>query len=350
MATPQPKKVDVEETKKDEQHSKEKSYINLYFCKINVGMVFTYIYLFASILLNIVNRLLYQKFHFKFNFTLMFCQQLFCFMFFTFVASKNENFKKKAGEISLKDFLKLKYYYIFFCLLFTLNYLSSFIGNQLVVNTAMFLILRKFLTVLNYLFDLFVNKKTLPSYFTSSIILITLGTLLTGFDDLTADYLGYFIVFVNNTLSLLYGQMSDKFTKKTGVSNIKLLIYNSYLVTPLLLVAMVVTGELGRLMLFINDNNVDFKFGLTLLGSCLLCVILNSSYLISNEKNSSLFTQLLSNCKDIFIALISLVILKDFKPTFKTIAGIILSTLGALVFSFKSIKDNIRIGLKKKEQ
>ena len=34
--------------------------------------------------------------------------------------------------------------------------------------------------------------------------------------------------------------------------------------------------------------------------SCLLCVVLNSSYLISNEKNSSLFTQLLSNCKDVY--------------------------------------------------
>ena len=37
-----------------------KTYINLFFFKITVGALFTYIYLLASIMLNIVNRLLYQ--------------------------------------------------------------------------------------------------------------------------------------------------------------------------------------------------------------------------------------------------------------------------------------------------
>ena len=87
-----------------------KTYINLFFFKITVGDLFTYIYLLASIMLNIVNRMLYQKYKFKFNFTLMFCQQLFCFLFFTFIASKNKNFTSKAGEISLNDFLKHKHY------------------------------------------------------------------------------------------------------------------------------------------------------------------------------------------------------------------------------------------------
>lgn len=342
-STPSSEKI----KEKEISNKDNKTYINLFFFKITVGALFTYIYLLASIMLNIVNRMLYQKYKFKFNFTLMFCQQLFCFLFFTFIASKNKNFTNKAGEISVNDFLKHKHYYIFFCLLFTLNYLSSFIGNQLVLNTAMFLILRKFLTVMNYLFDLFINKKTLPSYFTMSVVLITVGTVLTGYDDLTADAVGYIVVFVNNTLSLLYGQMSDKFSKKTGVSNIKLLIYNSYLVTPLLLIAIFASGEAKRLMQF---EGICVSMGMTLLMSCLLCVVLNSSYLISNEKNSSLFTQLLSNCKDVFIAGISLGILKDFKPTFNTVAGMLISTMGALVFSIKSIKENFITGGNKKTQ
>ena len=37
--------------------------------------------------------------------------------------------------------------------------------------------------------------------------------------------------------------------------------------------------------------------------SCFFSVILNSSFFISNEKNSSLFTAMLSNCKDIAITL-----------------------------------------------
>ncbi len=83
---------------------------------------------------------------------------------------------------------------------------------------------------------------------------------------------------------------------------------------------------------------------LPVLFNCLLCSILNSTLFISNEKNSSLFTQLLGNCKDILISFSSLIILKDFKPTFKTIAGLIISTSGAILFSMKSLLESIIIG------
>ena len=271
----------------------EKKYINLYFFKLSDNLIITYLYLIASIFLNIINRVLYQKYNFKFNFTLLFLQQLFCTIFFKIISLSSKTFKEKVGEVSFRDFKKNQAQYLFFSIIFSFNYLCSFIGNQM-VNTAMYLVLKKFIPVMNFLYDKYINKKALPNYFSQSVMFILAGSLLTGWADLTSDGLGYFVVFANNFFSVFYGQMSDGFSKKNGVSNLKLLVYNGYLATPILFSCIFISGEYKRLMAY--DGYSYGLISLVLL-SMSLAVVLNSSYFISNEKNSSLFTQLLSNSK-----------------------------------------------------
>lgn len=285
---------------KQNETPKQPKYYKILFFQVSDNIFFTYLYLFTSVSLTIVNKILFQKFNFKFNLTLMFLQQLFCSIFFKFAAPKFENFEKIVGEISLNDFLKLKGKYAFFSSLFIMNYLTSFLGMQLVVNTAMLSTLRKFLTVMNFLYDKFINRKTLPNYFTQSVLLITLGALFTGYDDLTSDWLGYFVMFVYNTLSVLYGQFSESFAKKNGIPNVKLIIYNSFLSLPFLLTLIVVTGEHLKLIQFYNTNVTGLMDGVQLLFclslSCSLAIVLNMSLFVSYEKNSSLFTQLVAGC------------------------------------------------------
>ena len=62
-------------------------------------------------------------------------------------------FKKQTGELSIKDFMNFKYYYILFTLVFTINALSSFIANQIVINTTMFVTLRKFVLLMIFIMD-----------------------------------------------------------------------------------------------------------------------------------------------------------------------------------------------------
>ncbi len=68
---------------------------------------------------------------------------------------------------------------------------------------------------------------------------------------------------------------------------------------------------------------------------------MNSSFFISNEKNSSLFTQLLSNSKDIIVSLLSYFFLKNNALTIKIVLGLFISTSGAILISMKSICDNL---------
>ena len=78
--------------------------------------------------------------------------------------------------------------------------------------------------------------------------------------------------------------------------------------------------------------------------SCSLCIVLNSSFFMSNEKNSSLFTQLLANTKDLFTCILSRFILAGNKFTVNIVLGLVISTVGAMMFSMKSICDNMISG------
>jgi solute carrier family 35 protein len=327
----------------------KKSYINLYFCQISIGIIFAYLYIVISILMNVINRIIFHTYYFKFNFTILFFQQLFCLITFILLSMYSKTYRSKVGEISFNDFQSLQTNYISFTLIFILNNLSGFIGSQLIVNTPMYLTLRKLVLVMIYLYDLLIDKKKISQFTTVCIILVSFGSVLAGIEDFSTDYLGYLIVLIYNSLTVFYNKLTEIFKKKTGVPNLKLLVYNSILSCPILLFLIIVTGEYKKLYKYFAGEKIfdGTYFGLfiNLLSSFGFCVALIMSFFISNEKNSSLFTSMLSNSKDIVITAMSYFWLPKTKFTFCIVGGLIISTLGAVMISVKSMKDN----MKKKE-
>ena len=283
----------------------------------------------------------------------MLFQQFFCLILFGYFGKRSKIFTQKTGEISFKDFYKFKFYYLSFGLIFILNILSSFYGNQLVINVSMFVTLRKLVLVMVFFIDYFLYKRQIKPFTILCIFMITTGTILIGSDDFTADYFGYAVVIINNILTIIYVKFSETFKKRTGVTNLKLLVYNSYLANPILIIANLISGEYKRVNEYFQIKNFEgtyFGFCGFLISSCALCIMLNSSFFISNEKNSSLFTQLLSNSKDIIVSFLSYLFLKDNKLTIKIVIGLFISTSGALLISMKSICENLVVSKDKKEK
>ena len=331
---------------------KKKSYINLGCFQLSIGIIFTYIYIISSILINIINRVIFLSYKFKFNYFFLFLQQILCLILYSIIGKKNKIFKKQAGEISFKDFLNYKYYYISFSLVFLFNVLSSFYANQIVINTTMFVTLRKFVLLMIFIINFFFANEKFTKITIFCVFMMSLGAFIIGLDDFTTDYLGYLMVFINNIATVLYIKFTENFKKKTGFTNLKLLVYNSYIINPVLIMLIFISGEFNNLLLYfsvnINNNGMNlFGLYLYLLLSCIFCLILNSSFFLSNEKTSSLITQLLANSKDIFVSGLSFLMLKDNVFSFKKVIGLIISTIGAVLISSKSIIDNIKFEKKK---
>ena len=78
--------------------------------------------------------------------------------------------------------------------------------------------------------------------------------------------------------------------------------------------------------------------------SCSLVIVLNSSFFMSNEKNSSMFTILLANTKDLFTCILARFVLEGNKFTVNVVLGLTISTIGAVMFSSKSLCDNMITG------
>ena len=348
---------------KQEDEEEQKVYINFYCCKLSLNIIYTLSYVSAAVFLNIINRVVFYTYHFnKYNFTFMLLQQLFCIVFFLIVSHSSQIFKSKAGELSIRDFLTLKYYYCSFGIIFILNALVTIIGTQMIVNAAMFQTLRKLCLVKVYIYDLFFGYKKITTFTSICVLLVTVGGILSGIDTFSRDYVGIAITMIGNIITVAYNKFTESFKRRTGVSNLKLLVYNCYLAGPVLFTLIFVSGEYKKLFLYFNEqgylsvnaeNNKEGSFSgffMSVFFSCSLVIVLNCGFFMSNESNSSLFTILLANTKDVFTSILSYFFLAGNKFTVNIALGLIISTLGAVMFSSKSICDNMITGKGKGEE
>ncbi len=332
---------------KIDETEEPKTYINLICCHLSLNIIYTLSYVSSSVFLNIINRVIFYTYSFnKYNFTFMLLQQLFCIVFFLILSRKSKTFKDKAGEISFSDFLTLKYYYLPFGIVFILNALVTIIGTQMIINAAMFQTLRKLTLVKLYIFDLFFGYKKITTFTSICVILVTIGGLLSGVDTFSRDYLGIAITMVGNIITVAYNKLTESFRRKTGVSNLKLLVYNCYMAGPALFILIFITGEYQRLITYFQEEGYStggpaIGFFASMIFSCSLVIALNCGFFMSNEKNSSLFTVLLANTKDVVTSILSYFFLAGNKFTVNIFLGLIISTTGAFMFGSKSICDNM---------
>ena len=315
-------------------------YIYLCICHLNLGLIFAYIYIIASSLSSIITRIIFHYYQFKFNFALFFLEQSICTIIFTIF--------KKDIQLDLQSFLKNIYFYIAFSTVYILNVLSVFYGHQLVINVSMYFSLKKLTPLMLFFIDCFIGKKKISMTTIVSIFLLVGGSILVAKDSFTKDYLGCGIVLISNVLTITYSKLTEIYHKVTGSTNIKLLIYNNYLTLPILFLGIFLTGEYRRIYAYFygEENNgsegtyIGLTFYLFLYG--IVCSVLTSSFFISNEKNSSLITKLISNARAVFVTVALHIFDKNKNKLNMTILlGLILAIIGSILINIESILKNI---------
>ena len=212
----------------------------------------------------------------------------------------------------------------------------------------MYFSLKKLTPLMLFFIDCFVGKKKISMNTILSIFLLVGGSILVAKDSFTKDYLGCGIVLISNILTITYAKLTEVYHKITGSTNLKLLLYNNYLTLPILLLGVFLTGEYKRLYSYFygeEDNgsegtNLGLLFYLLLYG--VVCSVLTSSFFISNEKNSSLITKLLSNSRAIFVTVaLHIFDKKKNKLNITILLGLILAIVGSILINIESILKNI---------
>ena len=317
-----------------------KTYLNLCCCHLNIGLIFAYVYIIASSLSSIITRILFHNYKFLFNFTLFFLEQTICTIIFSFY--------QKNTTINFSTFWKNKYFYIGFSTVYIFNVISVFYGHQLVFNVSMYFTLKKLTPLMLFLNDFFIGKKKISVTTIISIFLIVGGSLLVAKDSFSRDYLGYAVVLISNIITIIYCKLTEVYHKITGFRNIQLLIYNNYLTLPTLFLGIFVTGEFRRLYNYFDDEDngsegtiYNLLFFICLYG--IICSVLTSSFFVSNEKNSSLITKLISNSRAIFVTVfLHIFDKKKNKLNGNILIGLLLAIIGSILINVESIFKNIK--------
>jgi drug/metabolite transporter (DMT)-like permease len=217
----------------------------------------------------------------------------------------------------------------------------------------MYFSLKKLTPLMLFFHDFFIGRKKLSFITILSIFLIVGGSLLVTTDSFSKDYLGYGIVLISNILTITYSKLTEIYHKVVGFSNLRLLIYNNYLTLPILFIGVIVTEEYTRLYKYftVEDNGSEGNFlslGIYLFLYGFVCSILTSSFFISNEKNSSLITKLLSTSRGIFVSLfLYLFDKKKNNLNLTMFIGLVLAIIGSILINIESLFKNIHTTVEK---
>lgn len=123
-----------------------------------------------------------------------------------------------------------------------------------------------------------------------------------------------------------------QFSEKHKMTALGIVYCQAALSAPIALFLLLASGEVATVRAFPHLDEGAFLGGLAL--SCSMGIVLSFSSMLSTTFNSPLATSITGNVKDIGTTLIGGLLFSGFKPSFLSIAGLLLSFVGAFIYSW----------------
>lgn len=155
----------------------------------------------------------------------------------------------------------------------------------------------------------------------------TVGSVVAGSTDVTADATGYALVLLQNLCSAL----SLTFSKESALSSIELVLLNSVAGSA---ICSILAFHLERDVVLAFPSLYDTQFLAVVSVMCCVCVLYQFSIFICTLRNSALATSVTGNVKDLVSTVCGFVLFSDAPVRAINLAGVALSFLGAYSFSY----------------
>ena len=203
--------------------------------------------------------------------------------------------------------------------------------------------MRKLVTMMIYLWDLLVLGKKSDYLAGTAVGLITIGAVIAGFNDLTGDLFGFSFALIANLFTAAYLQLSSLVAERhKDINAVTQAYYNGLISMPVVIVLMLTFEE--HVEIAVNPYSMRTSFILTILGVCVLSV---ANMLFSNlctTINSPMATTVTGNMKvqriqDVVTMSIGLVAFGDVVLTPLFLLGLLISTSGALIYSYSRLRE-----------
>lgn len=290
-------------------------------------------YAVSSMFLSLFNKSLLSSFAFNGYFLLLAYQMAFSL----FLCVVSRDYLGNPFKIPAYDYGLHKGSFLL-GVLYVANVGAGLIGLQL-VNIPLFLCIRRLTTPTILLYDFVARKKVQSKEINASIFFIFAGTIIAGYETLTADLFGYAVTMLNNLFTAAsMAFQKDFFDKNQGVklTAFGVLYFNSLTALPLAFVLSLVTSEISSLSSFAHVGSLSFWINFIIAGS--LGPILTYSSVLSTTYNSPLSTSVTGTAKDICLTVAGALSFSDFEATTTNVFGILLSFIGTGIYSWFSLQ------------
>lgn len=172
-----------------------------------------------------------------------------------------------------------------------------------------------------------------------SVFMVVLGCIVAGAGDLSFDAAGYAFAFMSCSTQAAYLVLVEYTGSEKGVGSTELLLYNSVLSLPFLLVIVALTGELSTVRgayLSATSENALFPL-LLILCSCMGC-LLNYSIFLCTMNNSALTTTIVGVLKGVLSTVLGFFLLGGVKFNLLNVLGISMNTVGGVMYTIVKYK------------
>jgi solute carrier family 35 len=197
------------------------------------------------------------------------------------------------------------------------------------VNLPMYTTLRRTTGAFTMLCEFLMFKKTQDLDICFAVLLMVVGAIVAGVNDMEFTLYGYVMVCLNNMATAVYLLTIGRISKVSGLNAFGLMWTNAiWCMGPLFLVSLI-KGEIWGTIVYVNENEGFFK---VLVGSCVLAFALNYSVFLNTAVNSALTQAICGNVKDLVVVWIGYVV---FGGIFQwaNFCGMLIGVLGSVLYA-----------------
>jgi len=321
----------------------------------------------ASMALSLLNKALLGSYKFSGYFFLLGCQMLFSLL----VCVVSRDLAGNPFRVPAFSWPLLRAGALMGAL-YVGNVLAGMVGLKL-VSVPLFLCIRRLTPAVILLLDFALYRKAADAGTQLAIAISVAGTILAGYESLSADGAGYLVTLGNNVTTALLAMQQQRFsehpiavaaaaavvapimppqpdgaaasaaaavqpstTPPTKLSVFGVLYVNALVATPLAFALSLATGELATVAAFPHLRDAGFLTGFAV--SACMGIFLTYTAVLCTTHVSPLGYSMTGNFKDVAATFVGWALFGGFSATAASMAGLFVSFCGAGVFAFVGLR------------
>ena len=221
---------------------------------------------------------------------------------------------------------------------YNLNVAAALMGLDR-VNIPVYSTVKRLTPMLVLGYKIFVTRRMPQHSILLSVAIVVLGCVIAGAGDLSFDAAGYAFAFLSCSFQATYLIVVEQTGSERGIGSAELLLYNSVLSLPFLLVVMVLTGEIYDVReaywAAVRENHV---FPLLLLTCSSMGCLLNYALFLCTMNNSALTTTIVGVLKGVLSTILGFFLLGGVKFNLLNVVGICMNTLGGALYTISKYR------------